>query len=51
MSNKHIGYLYLIDHKMRIRWAACGFAEPEELHGLLDCASVLLTRLKTGGKD
>ncbi|EIN08441.1 hypothetical protein PUNSTDRAFT_87856 [Punctularia strigosozonata HHB-11173 SS5] len=45
MVNKHIGYVYLVDDKCRIRWAACGDAKEEETQGLVGCARALLTRM------
>ncbi|KAG8682489.1 Mitochondrial ATPase complex subunit atp10 [Ceratobasidium sp. 395] len=45
MENKHIGYTYLIDENLKVRWAGCGFARPEETEGLANCTRILLERL------
>jgi ATPase complex subunit ATP10 len=47
MENKHIGYTYLIDENLKIRWAGCGFARPEESDALTNCTRVLLERLES----
>jgi ATPase complex subunit ATP10 len=44
MENKYIGYTYLVDDALRIRWAACGDAKSEETAGLERCVRMLLTR-------
>ncbi|KAF8587188.1 hypothetical protein K439DRAFT_1630891 [Ramaria rubella] len=46
MTNKHVGYVYLVDEKCRIRWAGCGFAAEEEPESLRICTRVLLQRLE-----
>ena len=48
MVNKHIGYVYLLDERLRIRWAACGDAKPEETEALRISVGVLLNRLQRG---
>ncbi|KAG9124787.1 Mitochondrial ATPase complex subunit atp10 [Ceratobasidium sp. 392] len=45
MENKHIGYTYLIDENLKVRWAGCGFARPEEAEALANCTRILLERL------
>lgn len=45
MENKHIGYTYLIDENLKVRWAGCGFARPEEADALSNCARILLERM------
>ncbi|CAE6429118.1 unnamed protein product [Rhizoctonia solani] len=45
MENKHIGYTYLVDENLKIRWAGCAFARPEESEALANCTRVLLDRL------
>ncbi|KAF8609167.1 hypothetical protein BDV93DRAFT_518022, partial [Ceratobasidium sp. AG-I] len=45
MENKHIGYTYLIDENLKVRWAGCGFARPEETEALTNCTRVLLERM------
>ena len=44
MDNKHIGYVYLLDPNLRVRWAGCGFARGEETEALKNCVRVLLDR-------
>jgi ATPase complex subunit ATP10 len=46
MENKHIGYTYLIDENLKVRWAGCGFARPEESEALANCTRLLLERLE-----
>lgn len=48
MINKHVGYVFLVDWKSRIRWAAVGAAQGEELDSLRSCTTVLLERLRSG---
>ncbi|CAE6463650.1 unnamed protein product, partial [Rhizoctonia solani] len=45
MENKHIGYTYLVDENLKVRWAGCAFARPEESEALANCTRVLLDRL------
>jgi ATPase complex subunit ATP10 len=45
MDNKHVGYTYLVGPDSKIRWAGCGFAEPDEERALVACAGVLLDRI------
>jgi ATPase complex subunit ATP10 len=45
MANKYIGYTYLVDDRLRVRWAACGDAKPEERAGLERCVGMLLDRV------
>ncbi|CAL1699387.1 unnamed protein product [Somion occarium] len=47
MTNKHIGYVYLVDQACRIRWAACADPKPEEIEALKACTGVLLNRQKS----
>lgn len=44
MTNTRIGYVYLIDEDLRVRWAGCAEARPEEQEGLLLGTTVLLRR-------
>jgi ATPase complex subunit ATP10 len=46
MTNGRIGYVYLVDENMKVRWAACADAKKEEEEALIHCAGVLLNRLK-----
>ncbi|CAE6421646.1 hypothetical protein ACGC1H_001847 [Rhizoctonia solani] len=48
MENKHIGYTYLLDDNLKVRWAGCGFARPEESEALANCTRILLDRLDSG---
>jgi ATPase complex subunit ATP10 len=50
IANKHIGYVYLVDENLRLRWAGGGDAMAEEAEGLERCAKVLLDRLDQVGK-
>lgn len=45
MVNKHIGYVYLVDDNLKIRWAGCADAKIEETNALEQCTGVLLNRL------
>ena len=47
MHNKHVGYTYLVGPDGKIRWAGCGFAEPDEERALTACTAVLLDRLSS----
>ncbi|KAL6302989.1 ATP10 protein-domain-containing protein [Sparassis latifolia] len=44
MTNRHVGYVYLVDEKCRIRWAGCADPKPEESEALKVCTNVLLDR-------
>jgi len=44
MTNSRIGYVYLVDENLKIRWAACADAKKEEKEALIRCAGVLLNR-------
>ena len=46
MTNTHVGYVYLIDENLRIRWAACAEPTQEEIQALESCTGVLLNRLE-----
>lgn len=45
MTNKHVGYVYLLDEMCRVRWAGCADAKEEETRALEKCTGVLLDRL------
>ncbi|KAF9010000.1 ATP10 protein-domain-containing protein [Cyathus striatus] len=51
MTNSRVGYVFLIDENLRIRWAGCADATPEEAQALESCTGVLLKRLETKPKD
>ncbi|KAE8226019.1 hypothetical protein CF319_g1333 [Tilletia indica] len=44
LHNKHVGYVFLVDQRCRIRWAGGGFAEEGEREALRACTGVLLAR-------
>ncbi|KAF8644893.1 hypothetical protein AX16_008178 [Volvariella volvacea WC 439] len=46
MTNSRIGYVYLIDENLRIRWGACADPTVEEIQSLEACTGVLLKRLE-----
>jgi ATPase complex subunit ATP10 len=46
MTNSRIGYVYLVDENLKIRWAACADAMEEEEEALVCCTGVLLNRYK-----
>ncbi|KAI0918667.1 hypothetical protein AcV5_002594 [Taiwanofungus camphoratus] len=44
MSNRHVGYIYLVDEQCRVRWAGCADPMPQEVEALKVCTGVLLNR-------
>lgn len=46
MTNNRIGYVYLLDEELKVRWGACADAKPEEEEALYRGVGVLLNRLK-----
>ncbi|WVQ99891.1 hypothetical protein IAU59_007034 [Kwoniella sp. CBS 9459] len=46
IENKLLGYVYLVDPNLKIRWAGCGQATPEEAQALRRATAVLLGRMK-----
>lgn len=46
MTNSKVGYVYLIDENLKIRWGGCADATAEEARALEICTSVLLDRLE-----
>ncbi len=46
MTNSRIGYVYLVDENIKVRWAACAFAKEEEEEALIRCTGVLVKRLE-----
>ncbi len=46
MINSRIGYVYLVDENLKVRWAACADAKEEEEEALIRCTGVLLNRQK-----
>ncbi|KAH9941739.1 ATP10 protein-domain-containing protein [Epithele typhae] len=45
INNKVVGYVYLVDPNLKIRWAACADPKEEEVAALQTCATVLLNRV------
>ena len=46
MTNSRVGYVYLIDENLRVRWGGCADATAEEAKALETCTGVLLRRLE-----
>ncbi|KAK7034518.1 Mitochondrial ATPase complex subunit atp10 [Paramarasmius palmivorus] len=46
IDNDRVGYVYLIDEELRVRWAGCADATLEEAKALEVCTGVLLKRLE-----
>ncbi|KAI0346443.1 hypothetical protein BDW22DRAFT_1461829 [Trametopsis cervina] len=46
LTNKYIGYVYLVDEQCRIRWAGCADPQPAEIQALKTCTGQLLKRFK-----
>lgn len=44
--NSKVGYIYLVDHNCRIRWAGSGPSEPDEREGLVKGLQRLLDEMK-----
>ncbi|RDB30813.1 Mitochondrial ATPase complex subunit ATP10 [Hypsizygus marmoreus] len=44
MTNSKVGYVYLIDENLKVRWGGCADATPEETQALEVCTGVLLKR-------
>ncbi|KAF9456417.1 ATP10 protein-domain-containing protein [Collybia nuda] len=51
MTNSKVGYVYLIDENLKIRWGGCADAALEETQALESCTGVLLKRLEKKPKD
>lgn len=47
MVSSRIGYVYLVDEKQKVRWAACADAKQEEEEALVRGVGVLLKRHKS----
>ncbi len=45
MENKLLGYVFLIDSNLKIRWAGCGTAQPKETDDLRRATAVLMARM------
>lgn len=48
MTNSRIGYVYVLDEDLKVRWGACADAKPEEEEALFRGVGVLLNRLDKG---
>ncbi len=46
MTNSRVGYVYLVDENLKIRWAGSAGATVEEAQTLEICTGVLLKRLE-----
>ena len=46
MTNSKVGYVYLVDENLKIRWAGCADATEKEAQSLETCTGVLLKRLE-----
>lgn len=46
MTNSKVGYVYLVDENLKIRWAGCADATEREAQSLESCTGVLLKRLE-----
>ncbi|PAV15345.1 F1F0 ATP synthase assembly Atp10 [Pyrrhoderma noxium] len=51
IGNRHVGYVYLVDADMKVRWAGGGLALKEEAESLRACTGVLLSRMGRGGVE
>ncbi|KAI6148539.1 ATPase assembly factor ATP10 [Pisolithus tinctorius] len=51
MTNKHVGYVYLVDENLKVRWAGCADAKVEETRALEQCTGVLINRLQKKNKS
>lgn len=48
ITNKHVGYIYLVDPACKIRWAGNAYATEEERAGLRKAVAVLMARVREG---
>ena len=46
MTNSKVGYVYLIDENLKVRWGGCADATLKEAQSLENCTGVLLKRLE-----
>lgn len=46
MTNSKVGYVYLVDENLKIRWGGSADATLEEAQALESCVGVLLKRLE-----
>ncbi|KAG8899012.1 Mitochondrial ATPase complex subunit atp10 [Tulasnella sp. 417] len=50
LENKHLGFVYLVDENLKVRWAGCGYAKDEEAVYLMELTNKLLQRLQGEGE-
>jgi ATPase complex subunit ATP10 len=46
MTSTRVGYVYLVDENLKVRWGGCADPTPEEVQSLESCTGVLLKRLE-----
>ncbi len=46
LTNSKVGYVYLVDENLKIRWGGCADATEREAQSLESCTGVLLKRLE-----
>ncbi|GFZ49355.1 hypothetical protein JCM24511_07475 [Saitozyma sp. JCM 24511] len=46
IENKLLGYVFLVDHNLKVRWAGCGPATPKETEDLRTATAVLMRRMQ-----
>lgn len=46
MTNSRVGYVFLIDENLKVRWGGCADPTLEEVQALESCTGVLLKRLE-----
>jgi ATPase complex subunit ATP10 len=46
LTNSKVGYVYLIDENLKIRWGGCADSTLEEAKSLQICTGILLKRLE-----
>ncbi|EGY22922.1 mitochondrial ATPase complex subunit ATP10 [Verticillium dahliae VdLs.17] len=51
LLNSKVGYVYLVDHLCRIRWAASAAATPDELASLVKSARTVLNEMERDRQD
>ncbi|KAM0276120.1 hypothetical protein ACHAQH_007094 [Verticillium albo-atrum] len=51
LLNSKVGYVYLVDHLCRVRWAASASATPEELASLVKSARTVLNEFEQDQQD
>ncbi|KAM0332274.1 hypothetical protein ACHAQA_002550 [Verticillium albo-atrum] len=51
LLNSKVGYVYLVDHLCRVRWAASASANPEELASLVKSARTVLNEFEKDQQD